>query len=39
MTRYYVCGHCAARWQVARDWQSVQDGSADGEGGARPVTL
>jgi formate dehydrogenase maturation protein FdhE len=20
MTRYYVCGRCAARWSVTRDW-------------------
>ena len=20
MTSYYVCGACAARWSVARDW-------------------
>jgi hypothetical protein len=25
MTRYYTCDRCATRWQVARDWQIVQE--------------
>lgn len=25
MTRYYTCGQCAARWQVARNWQIVTE--------------
>jgi hypothetical protein len=29
MTRYYVCARCAARWQVARNWQIVQEGAGD----------
>jgi DNA-directed RNA polymerase subunit M/transcription elongation factor TFIIS len=27
MTRYYLCGRCGARWQVARNSQGVQDTS------------
>jgi DNA-directed RNA polymerase subunit M/transcription elongation factor TFIIS len=27
MTRYYVCGRCAARWQIARNWQAFEEGA------------
>lgn len=36
MTRYYLCGSCAARWQIARNWQIVQDGMVDADGAPEP---
>ena len=38
MTRYYVCGSCAGRWRVARNWQVVQEG-IDGDGAAPEPAL
>jgi hypothetical protein len=38
MTRYYLCARCRARWQVARNWQTVEDGIAAGQGGAQVPT-
>jgi hypothetical protein len=42
MMRDNLCGRCAARWQVARNWQTGQNGMVYGEcaaAGLAPGTL